>query len=112
MPAPRLKPGERNYYVIAPGMQNLSGHPIWEDADGNRRISMTPSQAKYWLDQAAISENAPSKHSAAAKGAFRQMHGGPRTTKALTRETARQKAMAKAAPPPKAPEPAGRPRGR
>lgn len=49
----------RDYYVIRDDMTNPAGCKIFVDDDGFRRISMTPAQARYWLDQNAISETQP-----------------------------------------------------
>src|SRR5262252_1466080 len=77
MALPKLKPGERHYYVLAEGMQSLAGAKIWTDEDNNQRITMTPNAAQYWMDQAAIGTQPLTSMPEPQQMAYRAMHGKP-----------------------------------
>jgi hypothetical protein len=65
-----------DYYVIADGFKNPAGHRIWKDPQGERRLTLSPAQAQYWIDQGAISDKPLASHSIHGRHVLAQMTGG------------------------------------
>jgi hypothetical protein len=66
----------RPYYVMNPTFADLEGAKVYE-ADGVKMINLTPRQARYWIEQGAISTVPEDKRSAEARAALKQFAGKP-----------------------------------
>lgn len=53
-PTTKPIPFVREYLVYVPGLNSVGEVPVKENAAGDRVVLMTPAQAQYWVDQAAI----------------------------------------------------------
>jgi hypothetical protein len=74
MPAPKRKPGEIDYFVLADEMDPIAGYRFWTDKDGRKRVSMHPSAAQYWIDQGALGTKPLEQLGEGAQHALKQMH--------------------------------------